>query len=212
MNVHIVIDHREARTLTASALAAQEGALVEYQHLSVGDYLIDNTFVFERKTLADFAASIQDGRLFRQALALTKLPARMRGAIILEGSSAGMSESAMSRGSLQGALITISLFFGIPILRSLNGDESARLMVYAARQAKTYTSRALPRHGKRPQGKRKAQLALLQGFPGVGPGRAKELLDHFGSIEAICTAAPEDLASISGIGKHTAKKIRWVIG
>ncbi|HPO17379.1 MAG TPA: ERCC4 domain-containing protein [Candidatus Hydrogenedentes bacterium] len=212
MNVHIVIDHREARTVTASALAAQEDALVEYAQLSTGDYQIEDTFVFERKTLSDFSASIQDGRIFRQALALTKLPPRMRGVLILEGSSADLSESAMRRESLQGALITISLFFGIPILRSLNGEESAKLMVYAARQSRTFASHALPRHGKRPRGKRKAQLALLQGLPGVGPGRAEELLDRFGSIESICTAAPEELASVSGIGKHTAEKIRWVLG
>ncbi len=66
----------------------------------------------------------------------------------------------------------VTLFFGVAVLRALNGEESARLMVYAARRARWFTTGAVPRHGKRPKGKRKARLALLQGLPGVGPLRA----------------------------------------
>jgi len=210
--MHILIDHREARTVTASVLSTLENSLVEYGHLEAGDYQIDDTFLFERKTLSDFAASVQDGRLFRQGLALARLPARMRCALILEGNSADLSRCGMGRESLQGALITITLFFGIPVLRSLNGEESARLMVYAARQAHAVASRALPRHGKRPRGKRKAQLALLQGLPGVGPERAEELLNRFGCLEGVFTASQAELASVKGIGRHIAHQIRWLAG
>ncbi len=210
--MHILIDHREARTVTASVVSTMEDSLVEYVHLPVGDYQIDDTFLFERKTLGDFAVSIQDGRLFRQGLALARIPARMRGVLILEGTSGDLAKHGMGRESLQGALITITLLFGIPVLRSLNGEESARLMVYAARQAHTMASRALPRHGKRPRGKRKAQLSLLQGLPGVGPERAEALLARFGSVEGIFTAPPEELATVKGIGKHIAKQIRWLVG
>ncbi len=210
--MHILIDHREARTVTASVLSTLADSLVEYGHLETGDYQIDDTFLFERKTLSDFAASVQDGRLFRQGLALARLPARMRCALILEGNSADLSRCGMGRESLQGALITITLFFGIPVLRSLNGEESARLMVYAARQAHMVALRSLPRHGKRPRGKRKAQLTLLQGLPGVGPERAEELLNRFGCLEGVFTASQAELASVKGIGRHIAHQIRWLAG
>ena len=52
---------------------------------------------------------------------------------------------------------------------------------------------------------------MLQGLPGVGPGRAQLLLDHFGSVEAILTAATEELAAVHGIGKRTAHGIRWLV-
>jgi ERCC4-type nuclease len=209
--VTVLVDHREIGSIAAAALAALEGLTLEVVHLPVGDYQIDETFVFERKTLVDFTASVQDGRLFRQGLALAALPTPMRGVLILEGSSTDLAGSGMRRESLQGALITITLFFGVPVLRSMNGEETARLMVYAARQATRFATRALPRHGKRPKGKRKAQLALLQGIPGVGPDRGRRLLDRFGSVEAVLTSTFDDLAAVKGIGKRTAQNIRWIV-
>lgn len=209
--IRVLVDHREARSGTAVALAAMEGLRVEFARLSVGDYKVDKAFLFERKTLPDLAVSIRDGRLFRQARALAGVAPPLRGALILEGTTADLEGSGMRREAIQGALITVTLFFGIPLLRSMNSEESARLMVYAARQSRWFQSGAVPRHGKRPRGKRKAQLALLQGLPGVGPGRAERLLDRFGSVEAILTAATEELTAVEGIGKRTARGIRWVV-
>ncbi len=48
---------------------------------------------------------------------------------------------------------------------------------------------------------------MLQAIPGVGPDRANQLLETFGSVRA-CLAADEDtLASIPGIGPVTARRI-----
>jgi DNA excision repair protein ERCC-4 len=209
--IRILVDHREARSAAVAALEAVDEVALDFSHLSVGDYQVGTSLLFERKTLPDLAVSIQDGRLFRQARALATLPVPKRGAIILEGTAADLSGSAMRRESIQGALITVTLFFGIPLLRSMNGEETARLMLYAARQAQWFQSGGLPRYAKRPKGKRRAQLALLQGLPGVGPDRAQRLLERFGSIEAVLTAATEELASVKGIGERTAERIRWVV-
>ena len=35
--------------------------------------------------------------------------------------------------------------------------------------------------------------------------------DKFGSVEAVINASIDDLQSISGIGKHTAEEIKWVV-
>jgi len=84
-------------------------------------------------------------------------------------------------------------------------------MVYTARQSRAIASGALPPHGVRPRGKRKTQLHILQGLPGVGPERAHALLDAFGSIEAVLTASVETLTMVKGIGKHTAAAIHWAV-
>ncbi len=209
--IHIIADHREARAGVVDALDATKGIQVEFGHLTVGDYEVEGTFVFERKRLPDLAISIQDGRLFRQARRLAGLTPPKRGAFILEGTSADLADSAMRREAIQGALVTIALFFGVPVLRARNAEKTARVMVYAARQARWFTHGALPRHAKRPKGKRRAQSALLQGLPGVGPDRAARLLERFGSVEAILTAAQEELTAVQGIGTDTAKKIRWIV-
>lgn len=56
---------------------------VRMEHLTVGDYIIDGGITVERKTYADFATSLVDGRLFTQAAILARCPHRP--VILLEG-------------------------------------------------------------------------------------------------------------------------------
>ena len=72
---------------------------------------------------------------------------------------------------------------------------------------------AVPRAsgGTRPSGKRKRQLYVLQGLPGVGPTRAQRLLAAFGSVEDVMTAPVEDLTEVEGIGSKTAQSVRWAV-
>lgn len=43
----------------------------------------------------------------------------------------------------------------------------------------------------------------IPGCPGVGPGRASDLLAKFGSLQAITGASPGELSSVRGIGEKT---------
>jgi len=207
--IRIVVDDREARCGILEILNDMESVSVTVSRLTCGDYEVGERLLFERKTLADLAVSIKDGRIFRQGRRLAQSP--KRGIIILEGTSRDLASSGMRREALQGALITLTVFLGIPLLRSRNTRETARLMLYTARQSQTVASGGLPRHGVRPRGKRRTQLYILQGLPGIGPERAGMLLDTFGNIEAVLTASAEELSSIRGIGTHTAKAIQWAV-
>ena len=57
--------------------------------------------------------------------------------------------------------------------------------------------------------KRKKQMITnpLDGITGIGPGRKKALLAHFGSAKAVKTAAVEDLALVEGVSSKLAKQI-----
>ena len=105
--------------------------------------------MFERKTLVDLSASIKDACLFRQACRLAG-DAR-RAAIILEGTAIDLGQSAMRREAIQGALVTVTLMLGLPVLHSRNAGETARLMIYAAHQARAWSSGAIARHVRRPK-------------------------------------------------------------
>lgn len=209
--IRVVSDDREANSAAMAALRLMPDILLSTTRLEVGDYVVDDRLVFERKTLLDLAESIVDGRLFRQAWALANLGEPLRGALILEGTGLDLERSGMRREAIQGALITISLFFGLPILRARDGEESARLMLYAARQGRAFARGPLPRPARRPKGKRKTQLAILQSLPGVGAQRASALLENFGSIEAVISASQQALETIPSIGARTAKAIRWAV-
>jgi ERCC4-type nuclease len=112
---------------------------------------------------------------------------------------------------MQGALISISLLLEVPVLRSKDPAESAHLIVYASRQIKSRGRGVFQRRGYRPKGKRKQQLFILQGLPGIGSERAIRLLNAFGSVEAVVTATNEELQSVEGIGESIAGRIKWAV-
>ncbi len=203
------MDDREVRSGVLDIIEKNEGVSAIVKRLSLGDYEIDGRLLVERKTIRDLTISIQDDRLFGQACRLADAP--MWSAIILEGTGRDLAASGMRREAVQGALITLTLYLGIPLLRSRDLEETVRLLLYAARQGRAVASGALPRKGRRYKGKRRVQTHILQGLPGVGAERAKRLLDQFGSIEAVVAASETELTAVHGIGQGTAQSIRWSV-
>jgi ERCC4-type nuclease len=213
------IDHRESRSELAGRLAANPAWSTAFAQLDIGDYLIDDRILIERKSLVDLAASIKDGRLFRQTLRLASVVKRRSPAsastwvcaLLIEGTTADLRDSKMTGACMRAALTTVSVFFGIPVLRSTNATESAQLLESIAHQSETIANGGLPRMGVRPRGKRGLQLHLLQGLPGIGPERAARLLDHFGSVRAVMAAAESELRAVPGVGSTCARKIVWSV-
>ena len=208
--INIIADDRECKSDVIMSLSEIENVDISIQRLSVGDYQIDNRLIVERKTLKDFAVSIIDGRLFKQMICLAN--SNSDGVLILEGTSRDMVEIGITREAMQGALITVSLILGIPVLRSKDPSETAKLIVYIGRQIESIAIGGLQRHGYRPKSKRKRQLFILQGLPGVGPERAGRLLEKFSSVEGVVCASSNELQTVDGIGKSIADKIKWAVG
>jgi DNA excision repair protein ERCC-4 len=207
--ITIIADDREQKSGVIQSLATIQNITVRIQRLSLGDYKIDRRLIVERKTLKDFAISIIDGRLFKQMILVAN--SDFMKALIIEGVTKDLSEIGMKRESMQGALITISLIMGIPVLRSMDTFETAKLIVYMARQLRSVTRRGINRSGYRPKDKRKRQLFILQGLPGIGLDRAGRLLDKFGSVEAVISASSVELQEVHGIGKGIADKIKRAV-
>ena len=207
--VAIVADDRERESMVIESLRGIANVSVCVERLASGDYLADHRILFERKTLQDFARSIVDGRLFKQMVRLAK--SKYKAVLILEGAGKDAEGLGVRREALQGALITISLILGIPVLRSMAPEETARLIVYAARQVASLGKEGYQRSGYRPKHKNGRQLYILQGLPGVGHERALRLLEKFGSVEGVMRAGRDELQAIEGIGAKTADRIRWAI-
>lgn len=206
--IHVEIDDRERASGVEEALRSL-GVVVVARRLLLGDYLIDGALLVERKTLSDLVASVIDGRLFSQARRL--MASRRRAVLVLEGTGADLARCGASWESLQGALITATWVFGLPILRTRSAFETARTIVFIARQHHAVVNGMLCRYGWRPKGKAALQGYVLQGLPGIGAERARRLLRRFGSVEAVVTASEKELCEVHGIGKSTAKRIRWAV-
>jgi excinuclease ABC subunit C len=48
-------------------------------------------------------------------------------------------------------------------------------------------------------------------LPGIGPERAQQLLEKFGTVEKVMMASSDDLQTLEGIGPKTASGIRDVL-
>jgi excinuclease ABC subunit C len=54
---------------------------------------------------------------------------------------------------------------------------------------------------------RREFISQVEEIPGIGGGRKKELLRHFGDVEKIREATREELEAVPGIGRETARRI-----
>lgn len=204
--LHVIIDDRERNQDLLCALRSMDGLKTECAHLDIGDFQIENALVIERKTATDFAASLIDGRLFSQASRMLRSP--LRPVYIIEGTSDEWKSLKVKRQALQGALISLMLVFDIPVLRSNSPGETARLIGYTGQQLiRARTTGYVPTRRITPKRRRTRQHHILQSLPGIGPDRAKRLLEHFGSVRACLSAGEADLAAVQGIGTLTARKI-----
>lgn len=209
------IDFREQRSGIAEELGKlPESLTFEITTLITGDYLIRDKIIIERKTLSDFLISIKNGRIFQQAYRMAK--SGKNSLIILEGEKSTIDSNLMSRKTIQGALIHLNIFLGIPVIHAKNIQENASLIFTIFHQ---FEQEALPRQkqiiskcpGIRINKKQRQKLFLLQNLPGIGTKKALALLKSFSTLENIIHASPVDLTKVRGIGDKLADQIFTIL-
>jgi DNA excision repair protein ERCC-4 len=192
------------------ALARASGDFdVQMAHLAVGDYFIDGGVVVERKTYADFATSLIDGRLFPQAAALARSPHRP--VVLLEGPKP-LRMPDVHPHALKGAIVSLAVMWRLPVLHARDPEDALRILRFLAQQAGDSEQRILRRYDRKPKRVASRRLYMLQGLSGVGPALAQRLLITFGSVERVVTADEESLAQVRGIGSRKAARIRELVG
>ena len=182
---------------------------VRMEHLPVGDYCLDRGIVVERKTHADFAVSLVDGRLFRQAAKLARCPHRP--IILIEGPRPARMPDVHPR-ALKGAVVSLAVMWRLPVLYARDPEDALQVLRCLAHQLRSSTDGVLQRYDRKPKRLASRKLYMLQGLPGVGPALAHRLLQEFGSIERVVTADEDALMRVRGIGRQTAARIRELIG
>jgi ERCC4-type nuclease len=191
------------------ALARQCGDFdVRVEHLAVGDYWLDRGIVIERKTYADFAVSLADGRLFPQAAKLARC--RHRPVILLEGPRPPRMPNVHPH-ALKGAMVSLAVVWRLPVLYARDPGESLRILRFLGHQLGTSDHGLLKRYDRKPKRLASRRLYMLQGLPGVGPALAHRLLLEFRSVERVVTADEEALTRVRGIGRKKAANIRELV-
>ena len=173
-----------------------------------GDYLIDGGVIVERKTYADFATSLVDGRLFPQAAALARSPHRP--VVLLEGPKPPQMPGVHPH-ALKGAIVSLAVMWRLPVLHARDPEDSLRILQSLAHQMLNSDPAILQRYDRKPKRLASRKLYVLQGLPGVGPALANRLLVQFGSIQAIVAANEEALIKVPGVGRKKAARIRELV-
>jgi len=181
---------------------------VQMAHLPIGDYVIDSGVVVERKTYADFATSIVDGRSFPQAAALAQSP--QRPVVLLEGPRP-LRMPDVHPHALKGAIVSLAVMWRLPVLHARDPEDALRILRLLAQQVRNSEQRILRRYDRKPKRIASRRLYVLQGLSGVGPALAQRLLIKFGSVERVVTADEESLAQVRGIGSRKAARIRELV-
>lgn len=190
--IKIIVDHREKNSLVPSELM-KLGFDIDFQNLQVGDYLIKNTPI-ERKTIGDLKSSIINKRVFEQ---IRNLKAN-QGILLIEGiENEDIYQGIIHENALRGFFLSLAVEDCLPFIFTKNEKDTAK---YLAVLEKKKESPSEASRASRIMPTREEQVQfILEGFPNVGPKKAKILMEKFKSLKNIINANEEDLKEILGI-------------
>lgn len=179
----------------------------EREALNAGDFLAGD-YILERKQYGDFIGRLTNSQrdIWQQMLKLEVAADELNytPVLLLEGSW----DEAMRWTNLTPKQPTMAIGsimkLGINVVHTMGPRASAQLMIKlddgtthdigSIRDSPSVPPEMLPQH-------------IVEGFPGVGPSRAQDILDHFGTPQAVFNADTDELQEVSGIGSSTAQKI-----
>jgi len=118
MGTLLEVDYRERTSALFPMVAACSDFDVHVGRLLAGDYIVGREVVIERKTAADFVASVIDARIFRQAQRLAL--ARLRPLLIVEGEP----ETGLHPHAWLGSMLSVTVRWRVPVIRCGNPNES----------------------------------------------------------------------------------------
>ena len=210
--VEVVADQRELDSTIARDLSTREGVETRLETLAVGDYVLSDRVVVERKTVADFLDTLTGGdrSLFEQVGDAARHYDRP--VVVIEGGGL-YGERNVHPKAIHGALASLAVDFGASVMQTAGEDETADLLEVVAEREQETADREVSVHGEK-QSKTLAeqQEYVVASIAEVGPVTARALLEEFGSVEAVMTADEEALQEAEGVGEVTAERVREVTG
>jgi len=189
--IPIIVDTREKQSLVAANLIERK-AKIEYEQLEIGDYLIENTII-ERKTFSDFVGSMINKRLFDQLREIKKYPACF---LLIEGFYYDYDKFNVHENAIRGMLLSIAIDYQIPIIYTEDEKDTANFLLLVAKKYERPKQEMSIRPSKTFKTPGEQKQFILEGFPGIGPAAAKNLLDKFPTLKEIFNTTEEQLEKI----------------
>lgn len=204
--VNIIVDQRETSSSVVRNLSKE--AETEVKTLDIGDYIISEDTVIERKSVEDFLDTLvgNDRSLFEQATDMAD--SFLNIIFIIEGNQEELYSRNIHPNAVRGALSTLSLDFGASVMFTSDEDDTAGLIKSMASREQEDKGSEFSEHGsKDARTLTEHQVYVVSSIYDVGPVKSKKLLREFGTIRNIINADIEELKSVEGIGKETAENM-----
>jgi len=112
--------------------------------------------------------------------------------------------------SVEGALVSITAMWRLPVLHATDAGQSCRLLQFLADQASESCRSALVRYERKPKRIATRRLFVLQGLPGIGPELARRLLSELG-LGGTRHDGGRRHEKVPGVGPKTAARIRDLV-
>jgi len=203
----IFADYREKGAGIIKELS-DRGVKVELSRLDVADYLLSDRVAVEHKTVKDFVDSMIDGRLLSQLSSLRKYE---RPLFVIEGEEDIYAQRKLHPNAIRGALSTILVSYGIPVVQTRNFKETAGLFIVIAKREADPSKKDFTLHSAKPLTDKDLQEYIISAFPGVGAVLSKPLLKRFKSIRNLVNAEEKELREVELIGEKKAKRIKEIV-
>ncbi len=204
-DIVIIADDREN---SVSKKLSKLDLTVRKKRLDVGDFLVSEETAVERKADSDFVDSLVDQRLFEQIQELGQFENPL---LIIEGEDL-YSHRKIHPNAIRGALASVTVDYGIPIIWTDNEDGTADMLKTLAKREQEEKDKEVAIRGKTsPKSSEELQKFVVAGLPSINTKLAERLLEKFGSIEEVFTASESKLKQVEGIGEKKAGKIRDLV-
>jgi ERCC4-type nuclease len=172
---------------------------------------------FQRKTLPDLVASIQDGRLYYELNQMSVSATVRLGYLIVEGAfhtnieGTHYTEANISVGTLR-TLIAKFHTFGIGYVPTASPLDTIHACIGMSKYLSSGRAETVHRQkqvsNEWGQSDSKAYgVFLLQSFPGIGPKVAAAIYDHFNGAPITWAVDAAELARVPGIGRKRAEAL-----
>ena len=207
-----ISDKEQSRIKSAKTYYKEQGLDVEICNLEIGDYIFDHQVVFEFKTTADFVASIQDNRVFNEAI--NQAENFDYHFVIIQGDDHQRAKAiAMSRNYQEvnyfqylGAIASLNRY--TTVIESYSpfiNEAYYRMLINAKKSLSTKPIvKKFPKKDKNP-----AMNYLCYCIYGLNHKRANDIVKQLDlhTLEDLLYLKHEHLQKVPGIGEKLANKI-----
>ncbi|MCE4616101.1 MAG: helix-hairpin-helix domain-containing protein [Aeropyrum sp.] len=203
----VYVDVREEKS-PIPVILERLGVQVIRRQLPMGDYLVSESTVVERKTSVDLAKSLFDGRLFEQVSRLAEHYDKVF--LIVEGRPIPGRYRGRER-SIYGAIVRLELEYDVRIINTVDPSGTAFVIEALARQESRGGQRIVIHKKPRLSSPEEWQVYILQSFPGIGRKTAERILERFGSLYNFFTAPKAEISRVEGVGEKKAEDIKRIL-